>query len=477
MSRYTVFIIYMTLALLSHNVNSMAEILSNDKGIKNQNPNSEEIEERENISITLESLDIRLLGADKLPIDLSSALRLAIASNLDIAEAKAEVLEAKGNMKAAFGQLVPFISFFFGYGHTEGRVQGSFGELKNVDFDTVNPGMIVGYNINPGKTLFNNLASRRIVDSTMAKKSVITQDTLLKVFEQFYNLIEAQAKVKISEESVANSNSLLRVAEALQKEGLGPGADVVRAKAKLEKQKQVLIGSQNEFRQASADLAFTLKLNPSITLFPKDKILTLITIVDPQINLSDLMNKAISQHPGIRQANEIVKAADAESSAVWLDNLGPDLILQAELGGIGDEFDNIQHSENYQALIGFTISASSYGDIKAARARSQRAMILEEKERERIKTSVVKSYDNVISAKEKITPAKIEVNSAEDSLRISQVRFQRGIGLAIEVIQAEDALSEARLNYIRAIVDYNKAQARLANSIGDISLDNINSRI
>jgi len=130
MSRFTVFIIYMTVALLFHNVNSMAELLSKDKEIKNQEPISEEIEERENISITVESLDIRLLGADKLPIDLSSALSLAIASNLDIAEAKAEVLEAKGNMKAAVGQLLPFISFFFGYGHTEGRVQGSGMSVK-----------------------------------------------------------------------------------------------------------------------------------------------------------------------------------------------------------------------------------------------------------------------------------------------------------------------------------------------------------
>ena len=68
----------------------------------------------ENISITLESLDIRLLGADKLPIDLSSALRLAIASNLDIAEAKAEayrkIAEVIGENNAALIEIMKLVT-------------------------------------------------------------------------------------------------------------------------------------------------------------------------------------------------------------------------------------------------------------------------------------------------------------------------------------------------------------------------------
>ncbi len=466
-----------SLALLFHNFGFSAEIHGGANVVKDKEQISPDSEDLGNDSIALEPLEIRMLGENKQPVDLLTVLRLASAGNLEIAEAKTQILEAEGNKMAAIGQLLPFISLFFGYGHTEGRVQGSFGDFMDVDFNTINPGVIAGYFINPGETLFNNLASQRIVDSSRAKEAVITQDILLRVFEQYYNLLEAQAKVKVSEDSVSSSASLLRVAEALEKEGLGPGADVVRARTKLEEDKQTLIESQNEFRRASADLAFTLVLNPSITLIPNDEKLTLITIIDPRIDLSKLMSIAILQNPGIRVASETVKASDAERSAVWLNALGPDLILQAELGGIGDEFDNIQHNENYQALLGFTLTGSSYGDIKAARARAQRAIILEEKEKERIKTTVVKAYDDVLSAKEMITPAKAAVNSAEDTLRLSQVRFKNGIGLAIEVIQAEDALSEARLNYIRAIVDYNKSQARLANAIGDISLDTITGKI
>jgi len=160
-------------------------------------------------------------------------------------------------------------------------------------------------------------------------------------------------------------------------------------------------------------------------------------------------------------------------SGAWLSALGPKVLLEAQVSGIGTEFSNIGESEVYQALVGVSISASSYGQIKAARARVQRAQVLEEKTREQIKASVVKAYEDVLSTKEEINPTRREVEAAEESLKLSQVRFKRGLGLAIEVIQAEDALANALLNYIKTIVDYNKAQARLLNELGEISIESM----
>jgi outer membrane protein TolC len=124
-------------------------------------------------------------------------------------------------------------------------------------------------------------------------------------------------------------------------------------------------------------------------------------------------------------------------------------------------------------VIGVSISASYYGEIKASRARLRRAEIRKEKERERIRADVVKTHDEVLSAEEKIAPARQELESAEESLKLSQVRFKRGLGLAVEVIQAEDALAMARLNYIRSIINYNKAQVRLLNAIGEITVEKL----
>jgi outer membrane protein TolC len=428
-------------------------------------------------STPLEPVELRLIGKEQLPIDLISALRLATANNLEIAEAKAKVLEAKGNSSASAGSLIPSISLFFGYGHTNGTLQGTFGEIGNATFNTLNPGVAVGYSLNPGEAIFDALASRRIVDASRANELLVTQDVLLRVVQEYYELLEAQAKVKVAEKSVSDSKTLLKIAGVLERQGIGPGADIVRAQAKLGGNEQSLIQAQNEFREASVNLAQTLMLDPSVTLFPQDKEIKQITLVDSQIELDELINTAFEKHPELRRASQEIKVAEAGKSGAWLSALGPEVLIEAQLSGIGTEFGNIGEREIYQALVGVSISASSYGQIKAASARVLRAQVSEEKTRAQIKARVVKAYDDVLSAKEEFTPTKREVAAAEESLKLSQVRFKRGLGLAIEVIQAEDTLVNASLNYIKTIVDYNKAQARLLNELGEISIESIVGRI
>jgi outer membrane protein TolC len=42
-----------------------------------------------------------------------------------------------------------------------------------------------------------------------------------------------------------------------------------------------------------------------------------------------------------------------------------------------------------------------------------------------------------------------------------------GVGLPLEVLQAQKALIQARKDYISSIIDYNKAQYRLFVSVGN----------
>lgn len=424
-------------------------------------------------SAPLEPVELRLIGKERLPIDLPTALRLATASNLEIAEARAQVLEAKGNSSAADGHLIPGVSLFFRYGRTDGTLQGTFGDLGTATFNTLNPGLVASYSLNPGEAIFNTLAAHRIVDATRANESVVTQDVLLKVAEEYYDLVEAQARVKVAEKAVSDSKTLLHIAEVLKKEGISPGAEVVRAQTKIASDEQALIRAQNEFREASINLALTLKLDSSVTLFPQDKEIKQITLVNPEIRLDELINAAFEKHPELRRAGKEIKASEAEKSGAWLNALGPQVLLEAQVSGIGRDFGNIGEREIYQALVGVRISASSYGQIKAASARLGRAQVLEERTREQIRARVIKAHDEVLSGKEEIIPAQKEVEAAEGSLKLSQVRFKRGLGLAVEVIQAEDALASARLNYIKAIVDYNKAQTRLLNALGEISIESM----
>ncbi|MHC4607707.1 MAG: hypothetical protein ACYTAF_12400, partial [Planctomycetota bacterium] len=58
------------------------------------------------------------------PIDLETALRLAVASHYDILETRARLEEAHGVAESALGELFPTLGLVAGAGRTDGTIQG-----------------------------------------------------------------------------------------------------------------------------------------------------------------------------------------------------------------------------------------------------------------------------------------------------------------------------------------------------------------
>ena len=58
-------------------------------------------------------------------------------------------------------------------------------------------------------------------------------------------------------------------------------------------------------------------------------------------------------------------------------------------------------------------------------------------------------------------------------MRVTQQNFENGIGLFLDVLQAEDAVDAARLNHANAITGYNQAQVNLLAALGLIDQANV----
>jgi outer membrane protein TolC len=65
-----------------------------------------------------------------------------------------------------------------------------------------------------------------------------------------------------------------------------------------------------------------------------------------------------------------------------------------------------------------------------------------------------------------IPVARQQVQAAEESLKITQTNFEAGTGLFLDVLQAQDAVNQARLNHASAITNYNKSQVSLLSALG-----------
>jgi outer membrane protein TolC len=85
---------------------------------------------------------------------------------------------------------------------------------------------------------------------------------------------------------------------------------------------------------------------------------------------------------------------------------------------------------------------------------------------DRVAREVVEAHAQVQSRQGQIATAQEGVQSAVASYDRNLDRIKNVQGLPIEALQAIQALTQARREYLRAIVGYNEAQFRLHRALG-----------
>ena len=86
--------------------------------------------------------------------------------------------------------------------------------------------------------------------------------------------------------------------------------------------------------------------------------------------------------------------------------------------------------------------------------------------RNRIRLEVEQSFFGLRAAIQSIDTTAIEVLSSKESLRLSQLRVQAGVGVQREVVNNQRDVTQAELKYARAINNYNTNLALLQRRTG-----------
>jgi outer membrane protein TolC len=81
-------------------------------------------------------------------------------------------------------------------------------------------------------------------------------------------------------------------------------------------------------------------------------------------------------------------------------------------------------------------------------------------------SEVVQGYLSVQTARQKVTAAEAEVASAEESLRLATGRYETGVAVYIEVIDAETAALTARTNLVNGRYALSTSLAALEAALG-----------
>lgn len=420
--------------------------------------------------LQLGGAEIRPMYRELLAIDLPTVTHVALSGSLDIKQARERVEGSRGRYEASVQALLPVISPNIGFTHLEGANQNANGSLVFTNFNSILPAITLQWIVNPGQAYYDIVASKRRFEASEQQAEATQVETLRVAAVQYYDLMLTQARVAVAQKSAAEAEESLRLTGIRVHAGNGLPADELRARASLAARRQDLLLAVNQFYQASLALTLTLHLDPVVTLVPSPSETGQATLVRDDLQIEEMLAIALEHRPDLEAARTLLAAVKAEKSGVAWGALGPQLQAAYTYGGIGTNGNfadtGIHEQQRGSASAGFTLGASTFGNIKTADSTFRSAALEMERRMDEVRTQVVSAQQSSITHAAIVPIAREQVDSAEEALRLAQANLRQGTLLLVDVLGAEDLLNSARLRYADAVLRYNQSQVNLLAALG-----------
>lgn len=429
-------------------------------------------------------------GRDRYPIDLPTTLQLAGANSLQIALAGERIRQAQARLSGAEHQWLPSIQAGVGYNFHDGRVQETEGGIvdtsRNALFvgggPNVGPGSLTGPGGPPARlavglpladVLFAPLAERQQAQAANAASTAVFNDTLLQAALGYLQLVQAQGRAAIAEESVTNSEELARLVESRVKAGTAPPADGLRAKIELAERRRQAFAAEEHVRVASADLARVLRLDPAVTLFPMEGGPTTVCMIDQQTPLPELLAQGLTSRPELAQHRALVHATvermRQEQWRPWLPTVQVGMSAGGFGGGEGSFTGSFGGRIDFDALAVWELRNLGMGNRALQRERvSQHAQAGLEAAQwlDTIAAEIVAAYYQVQLRQQQVDQSRAAVEFAAEAVPLNFKGILGGDLRAIEAQQAIQSLARAQDRYLDSVTAYNRAQFQLLRALG-----------
>jgi outer membrane protein TolC len=415
-------------------------------------------------------------------ISLEDSLDAALAQNLDIDSNFAGLRSQKYKYLSAASQFLPDLSGGYTLAGLNGSIPAALFGGSNTGATTGQSSKLpssiqllsAGFTYKAyqgGKVLFSSLEQRHRFRASRAALKGSVNDVLLSTAQRYYNLLYNEALLDIRVRAVEISEEQVRINSSQEKAGTATGLDVLQSQAQLASDQQNLVDQQSTRRQAAIQLAYVMNTSFAQDVTCAEKTLQKRRLIDKTIPIEKLLQIAIDKRPELKQYEELRLAAK-RAIVVAAAPLQPTVSLAGSVYGVGASGKSLDPIYVLNFGINWKLGAlgtTDLANIQAARWQSRQSAIQAKRTFLDVFQQVRVAYDQSLAADKRIEHASAQIRAAEEELRIAVKRMKAGIGLNIDVLNAQRDLTQAGINKAKALVDFNVAQSQLVHDVGLIS--------
>jgi len=426
-----------------------------------------------------------LFGQDSL--SLRDAVQLALRQNKDLAAATAGLRASAARIDAARAGALPKVNYSESFSRSNNPVfvfsslltQHQFG-VENFNIGPLNrPDSLNNFQsvLSVDQVVYDAGQTRNAVSSAGLSREMSAEEqrrtemlVIANVVKAYYGTVLAGESLKTAEQALRSAGADVTRAEAVRSAGMSTDVDVLSIRVHL-----AAVTEQRIQRSADLDVAKSA-LNDALGL-PLDTphvLTTSLSALDlPDLQLAALETTASATRPETRQMHLAANLAKTQVESAR-SALLPQVSFHAAFEADRQQFIR-KGGGNWLAGVQLRWNLfNGSGDkahIEEATRLLERAHAGEQSTDSGVRLEVRRAWAALRSSQQRIEVATAAMAEAEESLRITQNRYEAGMSNVTDLLRNESAVLDSRTRYLAAVHDQRIAATMLDLAAGRLTRD------
>jgi outer membrane protein TolC len=311
--------------------------------------------------------------------------------------------------------------------------------------------------------------SSALLAQARAKADVATRGLVVSVTQAYYGLVVAQRKYANTQRAAAEAARFLDISQKLEAGGEVAHADVLKAHIQSQQQQRDLQEAQIAMERSRLDLAVLLfpDFNQNFTVVDD------LQTPEPLPTFAEAEATGKKNNPDLRAALAAYQASTHEVTAAWgglLPSLSVDYFYGIDSNQLAIRTNGVRNL-GYSTVATLQIPIFSWGSdrskLKQAELRRDQAHVELNFAQKQLLSHLRQFYSEAETARSEMESLASSAEMAAESMRLTTMRYQAGESTVLEVVDAQNTLTQARNAYDDGQSRYKVAVANLETLTGN----------
>lgn len=287
--------------------------------------------------------------------------------------------------------------------------------------------------------------------------------TAIAARQAVYGVLRLQQLVIVAEQRLTAVAEHLRIAQAMFDAGTAPRFEVVQAETELARARGDVIHARTGVAQQKAVLTQLLLAPQGTEIITEEGVPPTL----PEGDQHALIGAALQERPEIGVMEATVRARESLVRLAHAQN-DPSAAVVGQVTNQSATIASAGLSWSLTASVTVPIYDGGEKEAKVTQAQAdlETARLNLESAQQQIALQVTQALLSVDDGREALAVAEQGETEARERLRIAQVRFTNGVGLGVEVLDAQTTLAAAQTQVVNARYDLQVATATLRAALG-----------